>query len=69
MSSPVVRAWGAPPGSALIRSCPEDFQVREQLGFELSGQGEHVFLHLQKARTEQHGPVATGIPAQWCGAA
>ena len=48
MSSPVVRAWGDPPGSALIRSCPEDFQVREQLGFELSGQGEHVFLHLQK---------------------
>jgi tRNA pseudouridine13 synthase len=48
MSSPVVRAWGAPPGSALIRSCPEDFQVRELLGFELSGQGEHAFLHLQK---------------------
>ena len=48
MSSPVVRAWGTPPGGALIRSCPEDFQVRELLGFELSGQGEHAFLHLQK---------------------
>ena len=42
------RAWGAPAGSAVIRSCPEDFIVREQLGFELSGEGEHIFLHLQK---------------------
>ncbi|MCB1704747.1 MAG: tRNA pseudouridine(13) synthase TruD [Halioglobus sp.] len=36
------------PGSALIRCQPEDFRVSEQLGFELSGQGEHCFLHLQK---------------------
>jgi tRNA pseudouridine13 synthase len=41
-------AWGAIPGSALIRSCPEDFQVTEELGFELSGEGEHCFLYLQK---------------------
>ena len=41
-------AWGTLPGSALIRSCPEDFIVREQLGFEPSGDGEHAFLHLQK---------------------
>jgi tRNA pseudouridine13 synthase len=36
------------PGSALIRYHPEDFRVSEQLGFELSGEGEHCFLHLQK---------------------
>jgi len=42
------RAWGTLGGSALIRSCPEDFVVREQLGFEPSGDGEHAFLHLQK---------------------
>ena len=36
------------PGSAVIRSRPEDFRVSEQLGFELSGEGEHCFLHLQK---------------------
>ena len=42
------RAWGAPPASAVIRSAPEDFIVSEQLGFELSGDGEHVFLYLQK---------------------
>ena len=32
----------------MIRCYPEDFQVSEQLGFELSGEGEHCFLHLQK---------------------
>jgi len=42
------RAWGALPGSALIRCQPEDFKVSEQLGFELSGAGEHCFLYLQK---------------------
>jgi tRNA pseudouridine13 synthase len=36
------------PGSALIRCSPEDFRVSEQLAFELSGEGEHCFLHLQK---------------------
>jgi tRNA pseudouridine13 synthase len=34
----------------LIRSCPEDFIVCEQLGFEPSGDGEHAFLHLQKRK-------------------
>jgi len=42
------RAWGEAPASALIRCQPEDFQVHEELGFELSGAGEHVFLYLQK---------------------
>ena len=42
------RAWGLPSGSALIRCSPEDFCVSERLGFELSGDGEHSFLYLQK---------------------
>lgn len=42
------RAWGAAPGQAVIRCCPEDFQVSEQLGFDLSGDGEHCYLYLQK---------------------
>ncbi|MFT4517745.1 MAG: tRNA pseudouridine13 synthase [Halioglobus sp.] len=42
------RAWGPHPGAASIRCSPEDFFVQEQLGFELSGAGEHVFLYLQK---------------------
>tara|TARA_Y100000782_G_scaffold38077_1_gene42493 strand:- start:12904 stop:13938 length:1035 start_codon:yes stop_codon:yes gene_type:complete len=37
-----------PKCEALIRSCPEDFQVIEQLGFEPEGQGEHVFLYIRK---------------------
>jgi tRNA pseudouridine13 synthase len=45
---PWPRAWVFAPGSALIRCRPEDFQVTEQLGFELSGEGEHCFLYLQK---------------------
>jgi tRNA pseudouridine13 synthase len=42
------RAWGEIPGSAMIRCQPEDFLVSEQLGFELSGEGEHRLLYLQK---------------------
>ncbi len=42
--------WGQPAGSALIRCRPEDFLVSEELGFELSGEGEHCFLYLQKRR-------------------
>ncbi|MEH6588706.1 MAG: tRNA pseudouridine(13) synthase TruD [Halioglobus sp.] len=41
-------AWGEPVGRAVIRACPENFIVHEQLGFEPSGEGEHVFLHLEK---------------------
>ena len=32
----------------LLRQAPEDFQVREQLGFEPGGGGEHLWLHLRK---------------------
>ncbi len=42
------RAWGEPLVEARIRCRPEDFLVCEQLGFEPEGEGEHVFLHLQK---------------------
>jgi tRNA pseudouridine13 synthase len=44
------RAWGDAAGSAVIRVNPADFQVREELGFDLTGQGEHVFLYLEKSR-------------------
>ena len=42
------RAAGPPRASAVLRSCPEDFRVSEELGFEPAGEGEHLFLHLQK---------------------
>ena len=41
-------AYGQPSVEALFRKTPEDFIVDEDLGFELSGEGEHVFLQLQK---------------------
>ena len=34
--------------AAVIRETDEDFQVREVLSFEPSGEGEHLFLHLEK---------------------
>jgi tRNA pseudouridine13 synthase len=48
MMPPLPRAWGEHPGSARIRCRPEDFLVSEELGFALSGEGEHRFLYLQK---------------------
>jgi len=41
-------ALGKPEASGVIRSQPEDFQVDEDLGFELSGEGEHACLHIRK---------------------
>ncbi len=41
-------AIAPPSASALFRSVPEDFQVTEQLGFELSGEGEHLCLYVEK---------------------
>ena len=40
--------YGQPPGQGKIRSVPEDFKVRENLAFEPSGTGEHVFLQIKK---------------------
>ena len=32
----------------MVRSCPSDFQVIENLGFEFSGSGEHEYLWVEK---------------------
>ena len=42
------RVSGKPSVTARIRSCPEDFQVDEVLGFSADGEGEHLLLHVQK---------------------
>jgi len=42
-------ARGAPPDArGIIRSTPEDFFVEEQLAVDFSGDGEHVWLHIEK---------------------
>ncbi len=40
--------YGSPSGVGKIRTVPEDFIVHENLSFEPSGEGEHVFLQIQK---------------------
>jgi len=42
------RAYGEPLFAAHIRSQPADFDVTEELGFELSGDGEHDYLNVEK---------------------
>ena len=41
-------AHGGPVGSALLREKNAYFKVNESLTFEPSGEGEHVFLYIQK---------------------
>ncbi|EXJ12063.1 tRNA pseudouridine(13) synthase TruD [Nitrincola nitratireducens] len=40
--------WGKPISAARIREQPSDFCVEEILGFEPDGEGEHVFVLIQK---------------------
>ncbi len=48
MTSTWPAAAGEPVASGRLRVQPEDFRVDEILGFEPDGEGEHVFLHLEK---------------------
>jgi len=62
-------ALGEPALKAEMRHCPEDFRVDENLGFLPSGQGEHIFLHVQKRGLTtpalvQHISEVTGIPVR-----
>ncbi|MEN8261295.1 MAG: tRNA pseudouridine(13) synthase TruD [Pseudomonadota bacterium] len=41
-------AHGGPAGCGAIRSTAEDFVVDEELGFDLTGEGEHVFVRIKK---------------------
>lgn len=42
------RAHGGAVGSAKLRCQPEDFQVREWLGFDADGEGDHLLLRVRK---------------------
>ncbi len=41
-------AHGGPAGTARLRASPEDFVVREWLGFEADGEGDHLLLKVRK---------------------
>jgi tRNA pseudouridine13 synthase len=43
-----VRAFGAAVSTGVIKKEPEHFRVREYLGFEADGEGEHVLLTVRK---------------------
>ncbi len=45
------RAHGEPLFAATIRTTAADFDVTEELGFELSGDGEHDYLYIEKTGT------------------
>lgn len=49
---PSIQQWsylhGCPESSAVLKSQPDDFQVDEALPYELSGEGEHLHLRIQK---------------------
>ncbi len=41
-------AYGSPEARGIIKANPLDFCVEEELGFELTGEGEHLFLLIEK---------------------
>lgn len=41
--------YGQPETTGIIKQQPQDFIVREVLGFEPCGEGEHIFLWLRKS--------------------
>ena len=53
---PLITPWLAPrlttdhPGSGgVLRSAPEDFRVREELPYPLTGEGTHLFVRIEKS--------------------
>jgi len=44
----VGRAWESTGTTGLLKVHPDDFQVEENLGFEPDGEGEHLFLQVEK---------------------
>ena len=46
--------YGKPVISGLLKSAPEDFKVTENLGFEPRGEGEHLFLWIEKSMLTTH---------------
>ena len=65
MPDALPRAFGPAVLTADIRSVPDDFIVEEVLGFEPSGEGEHVFLIIEK-RDANTAWVAQQL-ARWAG--
>ncbi len=46
--STLIYPYGTPQLTGVIKQNPEDFKVHEQLGFEFTGEGEHLFIEVEK---------------------
>ena len=53
MQEPVY-PYGPAVASADLKSRPDDFEVSEELGFEPAGEGEHLFLRVEKSGLSTH---------------
>ncbi|AOM42503.1 tRNA pseudouridine(13) synthase TruD [Xenorhabdus hominickii] len=40
--------YGQPEATGIVKASPEDFIVREDLGFSPDGEGEHLMIHIRK---------------------
>ncbi|MGB2078293.1 MAG: tRNA pseudouridine(13) synthase TruD [Vibrio sp.] len=63
--APFAHQFGQPTATAFLKAQPEDFCVAEDLGFEFSGQGEHLMVQIEK-RGENTSFVANEL-AKFCG--
>jgi len=54
MSVKLLYPYGKPTISGLVKSQAEDFKVSEILGFEPHGEGEHLFLWIEKSMMTTH---------------
>ena len=54
MSANYQYPYGGPAVSGLLKSTAEDFIVTENLGFEPGGEGEHLFLWIEKSMLTTH---------------
>ena len=50
----LVYPYGPPVTAGILKSRPKDFRVCEELGFEPSGEGEHLFLLVEKDGLSTH---------------
>ena len=68
MSDPTAQlpyVHGVPEAQGVIKLTPTDFIVEEVLGFEASGDGEHAFVHVEKAG--ENTDIVAKQQARFCG--
>lgn len=62
-SGPCPSPWGEPVAEARLKASPDDFVVEEVLGFQPTGEGEHLWLWVEKRGLNTDG-VARELATQ-----